>query len=160
MGRGHHDQTHGQWGVIPDLESNTGHGIATTSNGGQGGVGHGVATTSTRILAMIPPCPPPLTTCTHFSTLLCGSKVLTHMRVLCICIHLFTCFNLLACMSVPLPDEIPEEDASRKRISKKRPASTAPGIIQLPDDLTDDASSEHDEVILPDMVLVNCCAKR
>ena len=59
MGRGHHDQTHGQWGVIPDLESNTGHGIATTSNGGQGGMGHGVATTSTGILAMIPPCPPP-----------------------------------------------------------------------------------------------------
>ena len=101
----------------------------------------------------------PLTAFTHFITLLCGSKVLTHMRVLCTSIHLFTCFNLLACMSVPLPDEIPEEDASRKRISKKRPASTAPGIIQLPDDLTDDASSEHDEVLLPDALLVNCCAK-
>ena len=93
MGRGHHDQTHGQWGVIPDLESNTGHGIATTSNGGQGGVGHGVATTSTRILAMIPPCP--LTTFTHFITLLRGSKMLTHIPVLCTS---NTCFNLLTCM--------------------------------------------------------------
>ena len=63
-------------------------------------------------------------------------------------------------MHVPLPDEIPDEDDSRRRINKKRPASTGPEVIQLPDDLTDDASSNHaDEVLLPDMVLKNCCAK-
>ena len=64
-------------------------------------------------------------------------------------------------MHVPLPDEIPDEDDSRRRITKKRPASTSgPEVIQLPDDLTDDASSNHaDEVLLPDMVLKNCCAK-
>ena len=63
------------------------------ARGIRGNIGHGVATTSTGILAMIPPCPPDCIHTFHYFAAWLES-VDSHS---CTSIHLFTCFNLLAC---------------------------------------------------------------